>query len=285
MHYINVKAPSLPLQPREYDFEQQQQLLNVLRLYFNQLDGAFKQLTGTTGNLLNAPCSLYFSILPQYAGVINTAYPVFFENVYFENGMTLSINSASSFTGSISGTTLTVSAVASGTVLVGAVISGTGVTAGTRILEYSTGTGGTGNYVIDTSQTVSSTAMTATSPTRITVDNEGIYNFQFTGVTVSNNSSPKDLWIWIRRNGTDIGYSGLPLTNDINTGHNLQKWNFNIDVDAGGYIEIMWATSDVDLHFDSEAPSSPYPGHTSAVMAVNYVSNTEGFVVATPPSP
>lgn len=285
MHYINVKAPSLPLQPREYDPEQQQQLLNALRLYFNQLDGAFKQLTGVNGNLLSKPCSLYFSTLTQYAGAVDTAYPVFFENVYFENGMTLSNNSASSFTGSISGTTLTVSAVASGTVLVGAVISGTGVTAGTRIVNYGTGTGGTGDYVIDTSQTVSSTAMTATSPTRITVDNEGIYNFQFTGVVVSSSANAKDLWIWIRRNDTDIGYSGLPLTNDLNNSHNLQHWNFNIDLNAGGYLEIMWATNNVDLRFDSEAPSSPYPGHTSAVMAVNYVSNTEGFVVATPPSP
>ena len=285
MALLNVKAPNLPLQPAIYNAEQQQQFANALRLYFNQIDGAFKQLGGTASALLNSPCALYFSIIAQPAGVVDTAYPIFFENTYFENGITISNNNTSSFTGSISGTTLTVSAVASGTVLVGAVISGTGVTAGTRITAYGTGTGGTGNYTIDTSQTVSSTAMTGTSPTRITVTNSGIYNFQFTGVLESGSSNPKDAWIWIRRNGTDIGYSGIPITNNDNNANTDMQWNFNIDVEAGGYIEIMWATDDTDLYFEAEVPSSPYPGHSSAVMAVNYISNLEGFSIATPPSP
>ena len=285
MALLNVKAPNLPIQPATYNAEQQQQFANALRLYFNRIDGAFKQLGGTASALLNSPCALYFSIITQPAGVVDTAYPIFFENTYFENGITISNNNTSSFTGSISGTTLTVSAVASGAVLVGAVISGTGVTAGTRITAYDTGTGGTGNYTIDTSQTVSSTAMSGTSPTRITVTNSGIYNFQFTGVLESGSSSPKDAWIWIRRNGTDIGYSGIPITNSDNNANTDMQWNFNIDVEAGGYIEIMWATDDTDLYFEAEVPSSPYPGHSSAVMAVNYISNLEGFSIATPPSP
>ena len=65
-----------------------------------------------------------------------------------------------SFTASISGTTMTVTAVASGTVQVGQVITGTGVTAGTVITALGTGTGGTGTYTVDTSQTVASTTIT-----------------------------------------------------------------------------------------------------------------------------
>jgi len=67
-----------------------------------------------------------------------------------------------SFTGSISGTTLTVTAITSGTVQVGQVLSGTGVTAGTQILSLGTGTGGTGTYMVSVSETVSSTSITAT---------------------------------------------------------------------------------------------------------------------------
>lgn len=66
-----------------------------------------------------------------------------------------------SFTGSISGTTLTVTAVASGYLGVGETIYGTGVTAGTTIDALGTGTGGTGTYTVSTSQTVGSVAMTA----------------------------------------------------------------------------------------------------------------------------
>ena len=39
-------------------------------------------------------------------------------------------------------------------------ITGTGVTAGTQIYDFGTGTGGTGTYVVNTSQTASSTTMT-----------------------------------------------------------------------------------------------------------------------------
>lgn len=38
------KAPSLPLAPEEYARDQQNDFSNVLRLYFNQLDNAFRQL-------------------------------------------------------------------------------------------------------------------------------------------------------------------------------------------------------------------------------------------------
>jgi hypothetical protein len=57
---------------------------------------------------------------------------------------------------------LTVTAVTSGVLGVGDVLSGTGVTAGTTIAALGTGTGGTGTYVVNTSQTASSTTITAT---------------------------------------------------------------------------------------------------------------------------
>ena len=71
------------------------------------------------------------------------------------------------FTGSISGTTLTVSAVVSGTLAVGQLITGTGVSASppgsnaTYITALGTGTGGVGTYTVGVSQTVSSTSMNA----------------------------------------------------------------------------------------------------------------------------
>jgi hypothetical protein len=66
------------------------------------------------------------------------------------------------FTGSISGTTLTVTAVASGNIGIGSVISGTGVTVGTSITAVITGTGGVGTYTVSASQTVASTTITGT---------------------------------------------------------------------------------------------------------------------------
>jgi hypothetical protein len=75
------------------------------------------------------------------------------------------------FTGSITGTTLTVSAVSSGTLAIGQLITGSGVSASppgssaTYITGLGTGTGGVGTYTVSVSQTVSSTTMFAFSGT------------------------------------------------------------------------------------------------------------------------
>ena len=62
-------------------------------------------------------------------------------------------------TGDISGTTLTVSAVTSGVLQIGQTIEGAGVTDGTIITAFGTGSGGTGTYTVSASQTVSSTTI------------------------------------------------------------------------------------------------------------------------------
>jgi hypothetical protein len=57
--------------------------------------------------------------------------------------------------------TMTVSAVGSGALAIGNVLAGTGVTAGTYITAFGTGTGGTGTYIVTPNTVVSSTTVTA----------------------------------------------------------------------------------------------------------------------------
>ena len=70
------------------------------------------------------------------------------------------------FTGSISGTTLTVTSVANGVIALSDILTGTGVTAGTAITGFGTGTGGNGTYTVTASQTVASTTITV-APTTV----------------------------------------------------------------------------------------------------------------------
>jgi len=66
------------------------------------------------------------------------------------------------FTGSMSTTTLTVTALLQGApIAIGMYVDGTSVTDGTYITAFGTGTGGTGTYTINQSVTASSTTMTA----------------------------------------------------------------------------------------------------------------------------
>jgi hypothetical protein len=71
-------------------------------------------------------------------------------------------NASAVFTGSISTTTLTVTAMLSGdSLFVGQYIDGTGVTNGTYITAFVSGSGGTGTYTVSISQTAGSTTMYA----------------------------------------------------------------------------------------------------------------------------
>ena len=68
----------------------------------------------------------------------------------------------STFTGSMSGTTLTVTALLTGSpIVLGMYVDGSSVTDGTYITAFGTGTGGTGTYTINQSVTAASTTMTA----------------------------------------------------------------------------------------------------------------------------
>lgn len=80
--------------------------------------------------------------------------------------------------GSISGTTLTVASVSSGTIALNQEVHGVGVTAGTQISAFVTGTGTTGTYTVTISQSVTpAEAMTTNAPT-VTYDSiSGAFRF------------------------------------------------------------------------------------------------------------
>lgn len=142
----------------------------------------------SAGSLEFAPFTLPATTGSAYQILRNSATPGATELVdKIVSGTALTF---ATFTGSISGTTLTVTAVSAGTIQVGQVISGTGVTAGTRITALGTGTGSTGTYTVSVSQTVASTTINV-----VAFDFTGIPSWvkrvtvMFSGVSLSGTSS------------------------------------------------------------------------------------------------
>lgn len=118
--------------------------------------------------------------------------------------------------------------------------------------------------------------------TEVTCTTPGVYNFQFSGQLESTNSSAKHVYIWIQRDGVDIGYSTHAYTI---SGSNTQievTWNFNIDMDAEQTLKLIWASDDLNVQLTSTAATTPHPGIPAAVLAVSYVSALPD-VLPTPP--
>ncbi len=110
------------------------------------------------------------------------------------------------------------------------------------------------------------------STSEIEVTISGVYNFQYSGQVKTTSAADKNLYLWIARNGTDIGYSTHAWTFHDNNHYAEISWNFNIDLDVGEYIELQIASDSTDIRLDAEAATAPHPGIPSNVLAVNFIA-------------
>ena len=79
--------PRLPDPPDAYNASHMVQILNALRLFFNQVAAFMRALTGTTGGgLLAFPYVSAYMLTTQTAAAANTPYRVALDSVGFANG-------------------------------------------------------------------------------------------------------------------------------------------------------------------------------------------------------
>lgn len=96
------KAPNLPIAPVQYTQQYQDQVLNALRLYFNQVDNfGFSLVTDTGGKFLKFPFIAAYYYPAIYASADNTPTIITWNNTTGLNGFTL--NSDNTATAQFSG--------------------------------------------------------------------------------------------------------------------------------------------------------------------------------------
>ena len=117
------------------------------------------------------------------------------------------------------------------------------------------------------------------SSSKITVENAGLYNFQFSVQVQNLDNAPQDMYIWLRQNGTDIagstGVIGLPARkNPGDPSHDIKGWNYFVSMAAGDYIEIYWSptisTVTIPTYAASGTPTKP--STASVVATMSFVS-------------
>ena len=136
-------------------------------------------------------------------------------------------------------------------------------------------------YPVVFNQTYLSHGISKTDSSRITIEVGGIYNIQYSGQMISTSGSAKTMYLWIRRNGTDIGYSTRASTVDTNNHLTEITWSFDIDLDANEYVEMMVSASTTEVNLEAVAPTSPHVGIPSSVLTVNFI----GPLPTTRPTP
>lgn len=93
-----VRAPRLPAAPVEYAQRYGDDLTNVLRLYFNQLDNLNTNLLGAQGGrFLNSPYGSFYDTTDQTAASSTTAYAITLNTTDLSYGVTVASSSRITF--------------------------------------------------------------------------------------------------------------------------------------------------------------------------------------------
>ena len=118
---------------------------------------------------------------------------------------------------------------------------------------------------------------------KITVENAGIYNLQFSAQLQNLDNAPQDVFIWLKQNGTDIvgstGKVGMPARKSAGVPfHDIKGWNYFLSMNANDYVQIYWSTTNASVTIETYAASgTPTKPSTASVVA------TLSFVSALPP--
>ena len=112
-----------------------------------------------------------------------------------------------------------------------------------------------------------------TNLTRITFDNTGVYNLQFSSQFQNTDTQEHDVTIWLRFNGVDVpassGFIAVPSKHGGINGHCVVSWNYLLNVVAGDYYELMWSTTDAThITMQFYAAGSPPPSAASVILTV-----------------
>ena len=91
MNYLDSpQPPNLPYAPQEWNPTYQEQLNNVLRLYFNRLSNVTKNLLGPEGGqFINMPFGSFYDTTDQTAASTTTAYAVTVNTTALSNNVSL----------------------------------------------------------------------------------------------------------------------------------------------------------------------------------------------------
>lgn len=107
------------------------------------------------------------------------------------------------------------------------------------------------------------------SPTsRIYVDTLNVYNIQFSAQLLNTGGGAHDVWIWLRKNGTDVPNTATSLRIEGNNTKQVAAWNFLLQLNANDYFELMWEVSDLAVTIDYEAATAIHPAIPSVILTV-----------------
>ena len=123
-------------------------------------------------------------------------------------------------------------------------------------------------YALTYTAEISSGITNGTPASRIVFDEAGEYMISFSAQISSTSASTVNFWFWPRVNGSDV--TGSTMKNALHqNGATLVVSRSSIfDLNAGDYLEVMWAVDSTSGFLDATAATAFAPAAPSSTIAI-----------------
>ena len=273
------KAPNIPIAPVAYDQRYTDQLMNALRLYFNQVDNyGAGLLTVNGGGFLKFPYGAFHqdgdtTLTAAMTNVSTTAIQVVSTTGFPSAGYLLIEDEIVQYTG-VTSTTFT------GITRGAKASTNKAHDIGKHASEVQAGAASAIQTMLFTNTDFSNNVYldTPVSGSKIYFDYSGIYNVQFSSQFLTFDATEDDVYVWFRQNGLDVplslGVVGIPRPHSTYPGSIIVSWNIYVQVNAGDDIELVWSslTGNTVLATISAGTAPVRPASPSTILTVTFVS-------------
>lgn len=121
----------------------------------------------------------------------------------------------------------------------------------------------------NTTEVVNGISIDGTDTSKIVFAQSGLYTVTINAQVLSSNASEKKVWLWLRKNGTDVPYSSRIISIVGNLEYKVLHVAYNISMDAGQYVQFMFASNSTAISLQSEAATAFAPAAPSARVHID----------------
>lgn len=112
------------------------------------------------------------------------------------------------------------------------------------------------------------------------VEQEGVYNYQFSIQLANTDTQIHTAWVWLRVNGADVLGTGskfdVVAKHGSSDGYIIVSANFYVQLAAGDHVELWAAVSHAGVYMEAypvQTTPFPMPSIPSVVATLSFVSN------------
>ena len=107
-----------------------------------------------------------------------------------------------------------------------------------------------------------------TDNTKIVFPEDGKFILSFSAELKSSSSNSKSIWIWPRINGVDTNGTTMKTTLNTNNQDIVISRTAIFEMQAGQYLQAMFAVSDVNIWIDAPAATAFAPSAPAATLSI-----------------